>query len=86
MTFLQEFLCLLLLFFKYLPIWLCQVLAEAWGIFWCNADLQWSFNVGSNSLAKDENQAPCIGSVESWPLDHKGNPVPVIFNKKKLGK
>ena len=27
-------------------------------------------HVGSNSLARDQTQAPCIGSPESWPLDH----------------
>ena len=23
------------------------------------------------------NQAPCIGSAESWPLDHQGSPPPL---------
>ena len=27
-------------------------------------------HVGSNSLAREQTQAPCIGNPESWPLDH----------------
>ena len=27
-----------------------------------------------SSLTRDQTQAPCIGSVESQPLDHQGSP------------
>ena len=29
----------------------------------------------SSSPARDRTQAPCIGSAESYPLDHQGSPV-----------
>ena len=29
--------------------------------------------MGSSSLTRDQSQAPCIGSMESYPLDHQGN-------------
>ena len=28
-----------------------------------------------SSLTRDRTQAPCSGSVESYPLDHKGSPL-----------
>ena len=31
-------------------------------------------HVGSSSLTKDWTRAPCVGSLESWPLDHRGSP------------
>ena len=31
--------------------------------------------VGSSSLTRDLTRAPCIGSTESYPLDHQGSPV-----------
>ena len=31
-------------------------------------------HVGSTSLTKDQTQAPCIGSMESYPLHHQGSP------------
>ena len=30
--------------------------------------------VGSSSLTRDQTQAPCIGSVESYALCHRGSP------------
>ena len=36
-----------------------------------NSQLQ---HTASSSLNRDGTWAPCIGSVESWPLDHPGNP------------
>ena len=31
-------------------------------------------HAGSSSLTRDQTQTPCIGSTESWPLDHQGGP------------
>ena len=28
----------------------------------------------SSSLTRDRSRAPCIGSAESYPLDHQGSP------------
>ena len=36
--------------------------------------LSCSMHVGSSSPTRDATQAPCIGSVESYPLDHQGSP------------
>ena len=36
-----------------------------------NSQLQ---HMASSSLPRDGTWAPCIGSVESCPLDHQGNP------------
>ena len=49
----------LLLFLKYLFIWLCRVLVAAGGLLSCG------MHVGSSSRARDRTQAPCIGSAES---------------------
>ena len=32
------------------------------------------WHMGSSSLARDQTQAPCIASMESWPPDHQGSP------------
>ena len=37
--------------------------------------LSCSMHVGSSSLARNRTWAPCIGSMESYPLDHQGSPV-----------
>ena len=53
-------------------IWLSLVPVVACGIL----DLHCGFPlglVGSSSLTRDQIQAPCIGSMESYPLDHQGN-------------
>ena len=31
-------------------------------------------HAGSSSLTRNRTQAPCIGSMESYPLDHQGSP------------
>ena len=36
--------------------------------------LSCSRHVGSSSPTRDQTQAPCIGSAESYPLDHQGIP------------
>ena len=36
--------------------------------------LSCGMHVGSSSLTRDQTQAPCIGSAESYPLDHQGSP------------
>ena len=70
-------------FFKYLFIWLYQVLVPAMGIFDLHCSMQglqfWHSNsqlqhVGSSSLARNQTWAPCAGSAESQPLDHQGRP------------
>ena len=35
--------------------------------------------VGSSSLTRDRTQAPCIGSMESYPLCHQGSPPSYFF-------
>ena len=37
-------------------------------------DLSCGMCVRSSSLTRDRTRAPCIGSVESYPLDHQGSP------------
>ena len=36
--------------------------------------LSCGMHAGSSSLIRDQTQAPCIGSVNSYPLDHQGSP------------
>ena len=36
--------------------------------------LSCGMHVGSSSLTRDQTQAPCIGSVESYPLGDQGSP------------
>ena len=36
--------------------------------------LSCGMHVGSSSLTRDRTRAPCIGSMESSPLHHQGNP------------
>ena len=68
----------ILLFFKKY-FWLCWVLVVAHGIFSCGMlDIQWE-HVGSSSLIRDQTWAPCIGRMESQPLDCHGNPFPLVF-------
>ena len=40
--------------------------------------LSCSMHVGSSSLTRDRTQAPCIGSVESYPLCHQRSPWLVV--------
>lgn len=51
-------------------IWLCQVLVEACRSF---------SSCRSSSLTRDQTQDPCIGNMESQPLDHQGSPFPVYL-------
>ena len=64
--------------------WLRRVLVAACGIFFLVAartllscgirTLSCSMHAGSSSLTRDWTWAPCIGSTESYPLDHQGHP------------
>ena len=51
----------------------CQVIVAALGIFSCSAGI---FSCGLWDLVpwQDWNPDPCIGSMESQPLDHQGSP------------
>ena len=63
------FMCFIYLF------WLHQVLVAARGIFIAACGLlSWGMHAGSSSPTRDGTQAPCIGSAESYPLDHQGSP------------
>ena len=66
------FLIFIYLLFLYL-FWLRWVLVEAGGLLSCGV------HVGSSSLSRDWTQAPCIVSVESYPLDHQGSPLVICF-------
>ena len=44
--------------------------------------LSCGMHVGPSSLTRDRTLAPCIGSVESYPLHHQGSPYYVILNLK----
>ena len=37
-------------------------------------------HVGSSSPTRDRILAPCIGSAESYPLDHRGSPKSVVLS------
>ena len=72
-----------LLFFKKIYLFiLCWVLVAAHriflstcGIFSCGMrTLSCSMYDGSSSPTRNRTQAPCIGRVESYSLDHQGNP------------
>ena len=92
----QPILCFSFLnIYIYLFVWLCRDLVAAQGIFVATCrifscgmwDLQLQhvgsqlWHVGSSSLTRDETWAPCIGSVESQPLDHqRSSPQPVLNN------
>ena len=42
----------------------------------CGAwDLRWGVHAGSSSPSRDRTWTPCIGSMESYPLDHQGSPL-----------
>ena len=49
-------------------------LVVACGLLGCGMQtLSCGMHAGSSSLTRDQTQAPCIGSVESYPLDHQGS-------------
>ena len=41
--------------------------------------LSCGMHAGSSSLIRDWTQAPCIGSVESYPVDHQGSPQHIVL-------
>ena len=70
---------------------LCWVLAAAHRILslQCNMQgllvavcglLSCSMHVGSSSPTRDWTQAPCIGTVDSYPLDHHGKSLSLNFS------
>ena len=68
---------------NYIFTWLHQILVTAWEIFTLHCgiqDLQLQ-HVGSSSQTMDRTQAPCLGSLESYLLDHQGNPPPLTLNR-----
>ena len=69
------------LIFIYLFIWLCRVLVVAGSLLSCGMwTLSCGMHVGSSSLTRDRAWAPCIVSVESYPLCHQGSPGSVFHN------
>ena len=48
-------------------MWHAGFLVEACG-------LSCGMHAGSGSLIRDRTQGPCLGSMESHPLDHQGSP------------
>ena len=38
-----------------------------------------SMHAGSSSPTRDPAWTPCIGSAESYPLDHQGSPLKGLF-------
>ena len=56
-------------------MWAFFFLVVACGLLSCTT---WTFSCsmheGSSSLTRDQTWAPCIGSSESYPLDHQGSP------------
>ena len=59
-------------------IWLHRVLVVACGIFSFGMQTP-SYSIGSSSPPRDRTWAPCIGSVESFPLDHQRRPHLLCF-------
>ena len=59
------FCCLFKLIYLF---WLRRVLVAACGL------LSWGMHAGSSSPTRDRTRAPCIDSMESYPLDHQGSP------------
>ena len=46
--------------------------------------LSCSMHAGSSSPTRDRTWVPCIGNMESYPVDHQGSPHLVCLIKKKL--
>ena len=64
-----------------LQLWLTSSLVAACRLLSCGMQtLSCSMHVGSSSLTRDRTQAPCIGSMESYPLCHQGSPLWMKFN------
>ena len=75
-VFIFFFIVRFIFFIKKLFIWLCWVLVEIHRIFdlLCSMWDPSFWHVGSSSYTRDGTWATCIGSAESWPLDHRGSP------------
>ena len=76
--------CCCCYFYLFYLFWLCRALVAARGIFFylvvaCRL-LSCGMHVGSSSLTRDGTWAPCLGSAESYPLDHQGSPPPTFFS------
>ena len=53
----------------------CGVVVAACGLLSCGMlTLSRGMHAGSSSPTRDQTRAPCIGSVESYPLDYQGSP------------
>ena len=64
----------------YLFIWLHWFLVAAHGLLSCGMwTLSCSMRVGSSSLTRDRTWAPCIGSVESYPLCPQESPKSSLY-------
>ena len=53
-------------------------------LFGCTRPSRWLVNsklqhAGSSSLTRVQTQAPCVGSTESWPLNHWGSHTILLF-------
>ena len=67
----------------------CGLLVVAWGLLSCSMQTlscgMWTLSCGmhaaSSSPTRDWTRAPCIGSTESYPLDHQGSPGFVFIKK-----
>ena len=57
---------------------LCRVLVAACLLLSC------IMYVGSSSPTRDQTQAPCIGSTESYPLDHQGSPYIYLLEEPQI--
>ena len=66
------------LFIKYLFIYLFILVAL--GLSCGTRDLLCDMHVESSSPTRDRTRAPCIGSVESYPLDHQGSTLRTLLN------
>ena len=64
-----------LIWFFSIFILLYWVLLVAGGLLSCGMQTpSCSMHVGSSSLTRDRTWAPCVGSVEYYPLCHQGSP------------
>ena len=53
----------------------CRIFVAACGLLSCGMQtLSCGMHAGFSSPTRDGTQAPCIGSMESYPLDHQGSP------------
>ena len=71
-----------LFFFNiYYSFWLCRVLVAAHGIFAAACRIFWLWHSMRDLVPQPgiEPGLPCIGSSESYPLDHRGSPKMMLF-------